>query len=164
MPAPPSLRIPRAVMPRLAVDSPLGRLILREEDGRLAALDWRGKRAAADETPLLLEARRQLLEYFDGGRRVFDLPLAPTGSPLELRVWQLMSEIPYGETRTYGAFARALGVPARDVGEACGRNSLPIFIPCHRVMAADGRLGGYSGGQGSETKRRLLVLEGALLV
>jgi methylated-DNA-[protein]-cysteine S-methyltransferase len=151
-------------MPRLAVDTPLGRLTLCEEDGQLTALEWRGKRDAHDETPLLLEARRQLAAYFDGQRRVFDLPLAPAGSPLELQVWRLMSEIPYGQTRNYGALGRALSVPARDIGEACGTNPLPIFIPCHRVMAADGRLGGYSGGQGSETKRHLLVHEGALLV
>jgi methylated-DNA-[protein]-cysteine S-methyltransferase len=149
---------------RLGVDTPLGRLILREEDDRLIALDWRGKSDASDETPLLLEARRQLTDYFAGQRRVFDLPLAPAGSPFEMRVWQLMSEIPYGETRNYGALARDLDAQARDVGEACGTNRLPIFIPCHRVMAADGRLGGYSGGRGAETKLKLLTLEGALLV
>jgi methylated-DNA-[protein]-cysteine S-methyltransferase len=151
-------------MPRLAVDSPLGRLTFFEEDGRLTALDWYGKRSAGEPTPLLLEARRQLAAYFAGRRRDFDLPLAPAGSPFELRVWQLMSDIPYGETRTYGELARDLAAAPRAVGQACGRNPLPILIPCHRVLAADGRLGGYSGGQGAETKRRLLMLEGALLV
>jgi len=151
-------------MPRLAFDSPLGRLTLFEEDGRLAALDWYGKRSAGEPTPLLLEARRQLAAYFDGRRQAFDLPLAPAGSPFERRVWQLMSDIPYGETRTYGELARDLAAAPRAVGQACGRNPLPILIPCHRVLAADGRLGGYSGGNGAETKRRLLTLEGALLV
>ena len=151
-------------MPRLAVDSPLGRLTFFEEDGRLTGLDWYGKRSAGEATPLLLEARRQLTAYFAGRRRGFDLPLAPAGSPFELRVWQLMSDIPYGETRTYGELARDLAAAPRAVGQACGRNPLPILIPCHRVLAADGRLGGYSGGQGAETKRRLLLLEGALLV
>lgn len=151
-------------MPRLAVDSPLGRLTFFEEDGRLTALDWYGKRSAGEPTPLLLEARRQLAAYFAGRRRGFDLPLAPAGSSFELRVWQLMSDIPYGETRTYGELARDLAAAPRAVGQACGRNPLPILIPCHRVLAADGRLGGYSGGQGAETKRRLLMLEGALLV
>ncbi|HEX7966872.1 MAG TPA: methylated-DNA--[protein]-cysteine S-methyltransferase [Stellaceae bacterium] len=151
-------------MPRLALDSPLGRLTLFEEDGRLTALDFGGKRPPGEPTKLLLEAKRQLAAYFDGRRKEFDLPLAPAGSPFELRVWQLMSDIPYGDTRTYGDLARTLAAAPRAVGQACGRNPLPILIPCHRVLAADGRLGGYSGGKGAETKRRLLMLEGALLV
>ncbi|HJT09031.1 MAG TPA: methylated-DNA--[protein]-cysteine S-methyltransferase [Stellaceae bacterium] len=151
-------------MPRLSIDSPLGRLTLREEDGRLTAVDWRGKHAATDETPLLLEAKRQLDAYFRGELRAFDLPLSPAGPPLEQQVWRLMSAIPYGQTRSYGELARALNATAQDIGQACGRNPLPVVIPCHRVMAAEGRLGGYSGGRGIETKLKLLTLEGALLV
>jgi methylated-DNA-[protein]-cysteine S-methyltransferase len=151
-------------MPRLTLESPLGRLTLFEEDGRLVALDWGGKRAAGEPTSMLREAKRQLAAYFEGRRRAFDLPLAPRGSPFELRVWQLMTDIPYGETRSYGDLARELAAAPRAVGQACGRNPLPILIPCHRVLAAEGRLGGYSGGKGTETKRRLLMLEGALLV
>jgi methylated-DNA-[protein]-cysteine S-methyltransferase len=151
-------------MPRLSIDSPLGRLCLIEEDGRLTAVEWRGDVARGQETPLLLEARAQLDAYFAGRRTAFDLPLAPQGSPFELSVWRLMSAIPYGETRSYGELAAALAATARDVGQACGSNPLPIFIPCHRVLAAGGALGGYSGGKGTETKRHLLVLEGALLI
>jgi methylated-DNA-[protein]-cysteine S-methyltransferase len=151
-------------MPRLTLESPLGRLTLFEEDGRLVALDWGGKRAAGEPTSMLREAKRQLAAYFEGRRRAFDLPLAPWGSPFELRVWQLMTDIPYGETRSSGDLARELAAAPRAVGQACGRNPLPILIPCHRVLAAEGRLGGYSGGKGTETKRRLLMLEGALLV
>ncbi|HEX6843175.1 MAG TPA: methylated-DNA--[protein]-cysteine S-methyltransferase, partial [Stellaceae bacterium] len=88
----------------------------------------------------------------------------PAGPALEQQVWRLMSAIPYGQTRTYGELARALAATAQDIGQACGRNPLPIVIPCHRMMAADGRLGGYSGGRGVETKLKLLTLEGALLV
>src|SRR5260221_915236 len=150
-------------MPRLAFDSPLGRLTLFEEDGRFAGLGGYGRGAGGEPTPLLLEARRQLAAYSDGRRQAFDLPLAPAGSPFELRVWQLMSDIPYGETRTYGELARDLAAAPRAVGQACGRNPLPILIPCHRVLAADGRLGGYSGGSRADTKRRLLPLEGARL-
>ncbi len=150
-------------MPRLAIESPLGRLSLFEEEGRLTALDFGGKRSTGEPTPLLREAKRQLVAYFAGRLRDFDLPLAPEGSAFERRVWQLMSEIPYGETRRYGDLADALAVAPRAVGQACGRNPLPILIPCHRVLAAHG-LGGYSGGRGIDTKRRLLVLEGALLV
>ncbi len=151
-------------MPRLALDSPLGRLTLVEEEGALAALDWRDTSDDDEPTPLLLEARRQLDGYFAGTRAAFDLPLAPRGAAFERRVWQLMAEIPYGETRRYGELARALAAPARAVGKACGRNPLPILIPCHRVLAAGGALGGYSGGVGVDTKRRLLILERSLLV
>ena len=151
-------------MPRLSLETPLGRMTLFEEDGRLTALDWSGKRASGEPTPLLLEAKHQLAQYFAGQRREFALPLDPAGSSFEHRVWELMLEIPYGETRAYGDLAQALAAMPRAVGQACGRNPLPIFIPCHRVLAAEGRLGGYSGGKGAETKRRLLVLKGALLV
>jgi methylated-DNA-[protein]-cysteine S-methyltransferase len=152
------------MMPRLSLESPVGRLCLFEEAGTLTAIDWSGKRSAGEPTPLLLEAKRQLAAYFAGRLRQFDLPLAPQGSPFELRVWQLMSDIPFGETRSYGDLAQDLAAAPRAVGQACGRNPLPIVIPCHRVLAAGGGLGGYSGGRGVDTKRRLLILEGALLV
>lgn len=151
-------------MPRLTLESPLGRVSLFEEDDALAALDWGGKRASGEPTRLLLRAKRQLELYFAGRLTEFDLPLAPRGSDFERRVWRLMAEIPYGETRSYGELAAALEAAPRAVGQACGRNPLPILIPCHRVVAAGGALGGYSGGTGIETKRRLLILEGALLV
>ena len=152
------------MMPRLSLDSPLGRLSLFEENGALTAVDWGGQRSVGEPTPLLHEAKRQLAAYFAGKLREFDLPLAPDGSPFELRVWQLMSDIPFGETRSYGELALDVAAAPRAVGQACGRNPLPILIPCHRVLAAGGGLGGYSGGRGVETKRRLLILEGALLV
>ncbi len=94
----------------------------------------------------------------------FDLPLALDGTAVELGVWRLLAAIPYGETRSYGELGRALGLAPRAVGRACGSNPLPIVIPCHRVIGKDGNLGGYSGGEGAETKRRLLQLEGALLL
>ena len=150
-------------LPRIALDTPLGRLSLVEEAGALAAIEWRGQDAPDAPTPLLLEAKRQLEAYFAGRLKSFDLPLRPEGSAFERRVWQAMSEIPYGETRRYGDLAAALGATPRAVGQACGRNPLPVIVPCHRVLAAAG-LGGYSGSGGAETKRLLLVLEGALLV
>ena len=151
-------------MPRLACDSPLGRLTLFEEDGALSALDFGGQRSVGGPTKLLLQAKRQLDAYFAGKLHDFDLAMTPHGSAFERRVWQLMTEIPYGETRSYGELAQALAAAPRAVGQACGRNPLPILIPCHRVLAAGGALGGYSGGAGVETKRGLLMLEGALLV
>lgn len=150
-------------MPRLALDTPIGPLRLLEGAGALTAIEWSNKVLPDEPTPLLLEAKRQLDAYFAGALKTFDLPLRPPGSPFEQRVWQAMAEIPYGETRRYGDLAAALGAPARAIGQACGSNPLPIVVPCHRVLAATG-LGGYSGSGGAETKRRLLVLEGVLLV
>lgn len=111
----------------------------------------------------LAEARRQLLEYFDGRRRDFDLPLAPVGTPFQLDVWAALRTIPYGCTWSYLQLARHLGKPAamRAVGAANGRNPLPIIVPCHRVIGADGRLVGFGGGL--PAKRLLLRREGVRL-
>jgi methylated-DNA-[protein]-cysteine S-methyltransferase len=112
-----------------------------------------------DDTPPLDEARRQLEAYFAGELREFDLPLAPEGSEFQLRVWEQLRAIPYGETISYGELARRVGDPAaaRAVGLANGRNPLPVIVPCHRVIGADGALTGFGGGL--ERKRRLLELE-----
>jgi len=110
---------------------------------------------------LLDEAARQLQAYFEGKLSHFDLPLAPAGSPFENRVWTEMQQIPYGETRCYGDLAAAIGSAPRAVGGACGRNPIPIVVPCHRGLAKTG-MGGYSGQGGLDTKRALLRLEGAL--
>ena len=147
-------------MPEITVQSPLGPLTLAEADGCLARLDWRAARRN-DETPLLREARRQLQAYFAGKLRAFDLPLALAGSPFQLRVWQAMQRIPYGETRSYGELAHETDSGPRAVGYACGSNPIAVIVPCHRVLAAGKRIGGYSGGEGIATKRRLLELEKA---
>lgn len=146
-------------MPALAFNSPIGPLTVFEEDGAIVAVDW-GWPPETDETPLLLRARDQLEEYFDGKRTSFDLPLAPHGSPFQRRVWAALAAIPFGATRTYAALAIELGTAPRALGGACGRNPIPIIVPCHRVLASDGRLGGYSGMDGIETKEFLLRLEG----
>jgi methylated-DNA-[protein]-cysteine S-methyltransferase len=150
-------------MPQLAFNSPVGPLTLFEEDGAIVAVDW-GWPPENEETPLLLRARDQLEEYFDGSRQTFDLPLKPSGSAFQMRVWEALARIPYGSTRSYGDLATELGTGPRALGSACGRNPIPILIPCHRVLAADGRLGGYSGMDGVETKQSLLRHEGALPV
>lgn len=142
-------------MPQLSCLTPLGELTVSEEDGAIVALDWgRGRDQA--RTPLLAEAVAQLQDYFDGRRRGFDLPLAPCGSAFQRRVWDALRAIPAGETRSYGELAQQLGSAARAVGQANGANPIPILIPCHRVLAAAGALGGYSGGDGPATKRWLL--------
>jgi methylated-DNA-[protein]-cysteine S-methyltransferase len=150
-------------MPRLSLDSPLGRLTVFEQDGSITALVW-GDKSAGPATPLLQNAKRQLLAYFERKRRDFDLPLLPEGTADEKRIWAAMAAIPYGETRSYGEIGRLLDIEPRAVGQACGRNPLPILLPCHRVTGADGTLVGYSGSGGIETKRMLLQLEGALLL
>ena len=147
-------------MPDITVPSPLGPLTLVETEGCITRLDWGGARRGS-ETSLLREARRQLAAYFAGRRRAFDLPLALAGSPFQQRVWQAMRCIPYGETRSYGELAHETDSGPRAVGYACGTNPVVIIVPCHRVLAAGKRIGGYSGGAGIETKRRLLAIEQA---
>ncbi len=151
------------------IESPVGRLSITAAGGAVVRIAWSDHEAGeADgdpggqpgETPLLARAARQLGEYFAGERRDFDLPLAPNGTAFQRRVWTEMARIPFGATESYGALARKTGSVARAVGGACGANPIPIVIPCHRVLGADGALGGFSGGRGPTTKRALLELEG----
>jgi methylated-DNA-[protein]-cysteine S-methyltransferase len=109
----------------------------------------------------LRDAREQLLAYFDGGRRTFDLPLAPVGTPFQLKVWNTLARIPFGATWSYRDLAERIESPkaVRAVGAANGRNPLPIVLPCHRVIGADGSLTGFGGGL--PLKRFLLEHEGA---
>jgi methylated-DNA-[protein]-cysteine S-methyltransferase len=148
-------------MPHLAFATPLGDLTLFEEDEALVAIDW-GHAAGGRATPLLREAQRQIEAYFDGDLRDFDLPLAPAGTPFQRRLWAELQRIPYGRTASYGDIAHRLDSGPRAVGGACGRNPLPIVVPCHRVLAAGKKIGGYSGLDGLDTKRFLLRLEGVL--
>ena len=145
-------------MPSLEFASPVGALTIEEHGGIIVRIEWDGaSRGAA--TPLLREAARQLEAYFAGALTEFDLPLDPTGSHFRKRVWAAMAKIPYGETATYGALARQLETAARPIGGACGANPLPVVLPCHRVVGADGKAGGYSGKGGLFTKSFLLDLE-----
>ena len=133
----------------------VGRILLADEDGRLTELGFLKERALPaglnlEETPLLCEARRQLEEYFDGSRRAFELPLAPKGTPFQLRCWEALQKIPYGRTATY----------ARAAGLANNRNPIAIIIPCHRVIGSNGKLVGFGGGL--EVKAFLLRFEAAM--
>ena len=150
-------------MPYLSINTPLGPVTLFEEEEAIVIAEF-GRAPGGDETPLLALARTQLEAFFDGQLRYFSLPLKPRGSPFQQRAWASLGRVPYGETRTYGDIARALGSTARAVGGACARNPIPILIPCHRVVGAGGRLTGYSGGEGIETKLALLRLEGAAIL
>jgi methylated-DNA-[protein]-cysteine S-methyltransferase len=144
-------------MPQLSFHTPLGALTLSEEDGAIVALDW-GFGRDQDETSLLRSGRQQLQAYFDGDLRQFALSLAPAGSTYRRKVWAVLQEIPFGETRSYAAVAVAAGGSARSVGGANAANPIPIIIPCHRVVGTVG-LGGYSGADGVPTKQWLLNLE-----
>jgi methylated-DNA-[protein]-cysteine S-methyltransferase len=148
------------------LDSPVGRLSVTEVGGALVRVAWADREpgdplAVGGDSPLLARAAAQLAEYFAGARREFDLPLAPQGTPYQKRVWAEMTRIPFGATASYGALAQKLGSSPRAVGQACGANPIPIIVPCHRVLGAGSDPGGYSGGEGIETKLALLALEGA---
>ena len=151
------------VMPQLSLHTPLGEVTISEDGGAIVALDW-GRGRDQEATPLLCQARDELQEYFDGKRMSFNLPLAPEGSDFQKRVWAALCAIPPGETRSYADIAPTIGSAPRAVGGANGANPIPLFIPCHRVIAADGSLGGYSGGDGPATKRYLLDHESRALL
>lgn len=148
-----------------SMSSPVGRLRLVVNDaGQLAQIDFQ-KAVGAVKDAVVDDARcqhvaAQLREYFTGTRREFDLELCPHGTPFQLRVWEELRRIPFGTTCSYAAIARALGQPTatRAVGAANGKNPIPIVVPCHRVIGADGSLTGFGGGL--PAKRTLLRLEG----
>ncbi|PZS28513.1 MAG: cysteine methyltransferase [Pseudonocardiales bacterium] len=149
------------------VDSPLGELLVTRDESGIAGLylptgrcpvtarpEWTRDDAAFDDV------RAQLDEYFAGTRREFDLPLHPTGTGFQKRVWDALLEIPYGQTASYTDVATRAGSPrtVRAAGTALATNPLPIVVPCHRVLRTGGGLGGYTGGL--ERKQFLLELEG----
>ena len=149
--------------------SPVGDLRIVERDGSIVAIefspfrqpaDGRPLGARSDDEPVLAEAVRQLTAYFGRQLTEFDLPLAPVGTEFQRRVWEQLEKIAYGETASYGAVAGRLGMTnaaSRAVGLANGRNPIPIVVPCHRVIGANGTLTGYAGGL--ERKQQLLELE-----
>jgi methylated-DNA-[protein]-cysteine S-methyltransferase len=148
------------------LDSPIGQLTLAADDAGLHRILFAEEKCPAQPDPVwrrdsapLEEPIRQLLAYFAGELEAFDLPLAPLGTPFQQKVWQLLCEIPYGETISYGELARRVGNPnaCRAVGLANGSNPIPIVIPCHRVIGGNGKLTGYGGGL--PLKEKLLGLE-----
>lgn len=152
------------------IPSPIGPLLLVADDTHLRAIWFHAPRhalpghleASEGDNAVLDETRAQLDDYFANRRRSFDLPLRPIGTPFQREVWTMLGRIPYGETWSYGDVAQRLGKPAavRAVGAANGRNPIPIVVPCHRVIGADGSLTGFGGGL--SIKRYLLELEGSL--
>lgn len=151
-------------------ESPLGRLYIAASPAAVVGSwfdgqahfplpDDLGQPVEADSHPVLTQAVRELGEYFAGERTVFEVACDPAGTDFQLAVWQALRDIPFGYTTTYGAISKIVGphAPAQAVGQAVGRNKCSILIPCHRVLAADGRLTGYAGGL--DRKEFLLALE-----
>ena len=145
------------------LESPVGRIRVTESEGAITELSWTDAKTTTPSSKVLRDAADQLKKYFAGRLSEFDLPLAPEGTEHQKKVWTAMTEIPSGALRSYGDLAREIGSSARAVGTACGKNPIPIIVPCHRIVATGGGIGGYSGRGGVETKRILLGLEGAHL-
>lgn len=146
-------------MARILVQSPVGPLTLIGTESALTEIAF-GDGGAEASSPVLKQAAEELAEYFAGARREFTVPLAPEGTAFQKRVWEELRKIPYGETASYGDVAARLGKPggAIAVGQANSRNPIPIMIPCHRVIGANGKMVGYTGGL--HIKRALLAVEG----
>ena len=144
------------------MDSPVGRLLVAEDNGAIVRVEFDKEPPASSvegDSPLLRECRRQLKEYFAGSRREFDLPVVLHGTEFQKACWQALTDIPYGETRSYADIARRIGKPkaCRAVGGANHVNPVSIIVPCHRVIGAGGKLVGYGGGL--HVKEYLLALE-----
>lgn len=155
-------------MHTFSFESPVGNLNLESTDNTILRLSFNGKKpcdpGVTAQPEIIRKAVQQLKEYFNGRRKDFSLPLAPEGTDFQMEVWKQLQEIPYGSTTTYSQLSEKLGNPKaiRAIGRANGQNPIPIIIPCHRVVGANNELTGYSGG--IERKRKLLQLEGALLL
>lgn len=144
----------------MSMDSPIGPLgIVVDDEGRLVSVRFGGGPSSGDAT----RVAGQLLEYFAGQRKAFELELAPRGTPFQLAVWNELLNVGYGETITYAELARRIGKPSavRAVGAANGANPIPVIVPCHRVIGSNGSLTGYGGG--IDRKQWLLALEGRRL-
>ncbi|MCA9371643.1 methylated-DNA--[protein]-cysteine S-methyltransferase [Candidatus Woesebacteria bacterium] len=144
--------------------SPLGWLRIESDQESLQSIKYckKGAKDKSHRSPIMQEKiQRELEEYFEGKRTVFSLALGPVGTPFQKKVWEYLLTIPYGQTRTYGQVARAIGRPkaARAVGMALNKNPIPIVVPCHRVVGSAGKLTGYAGGL--DKKKWLLKHEGA---
>ena len=145
-------------MNRIIFDSPIGKLEIFEESGKITRIEIvSGENFSPEtETPLLLEAKKQLSEYFSGKRKSFDFPIEFSGTEFQKSVWRELLKIPFGETKTYGEIAAAIGKPkaARAVGSACNKNHILIAVPCHRVIGSGGKLTGFAWG--TDMKKWLL--------
>jgi len=156
----------QTVRNELVMETPVGKLRLVASNKGLTAIDVKATYSKLATKPdgraqeILAETRKQLTQYFAGDRKKFDLPFDLTGTPFQVKAWKTLTRIPYGKTISYGEHAKAMrkAKAFRAVGSANGKNPIPIIIPCHRVIASNGGLGGYS--LGLKMKRQLMKLEG----
>ena len=141
------------------LETPIGRIEICADEAGICALRFHAEKDWDDASVYLDRAQRELEEYFAGRRRDFSVPLSVKGTPFQLKVWRALKDIPYGATRSYGDIAKTIGNPkaCRAVGMANNKNPLPLFIPCHRVVDAGGKLTGYAGGL--DIKKILLDIE-----
>lgn len=146
------------------ITTPVGRLHIVVSDSALVRIYFPGEKITAHyertaKHPLIVRTKIQLAEYFSGARRIFDIPVAPSGTDFQLKTWKVIAKIPYGKTWSYADEAKKMKLPAavRAVATANGKNPIPIIIPCHRIIPKSGGVGGYSGGTGR--KKLLLKLE-----
>jgi len=143
------------------ISSPFGNILLESREGCLSRVQFTEQEADADILDqVLLRAKQQLDEYFEGSRRIFNMPIGLGGTDFQRKVWMEVAKIPFGQTTTYMKLSQKLGNPAaiRAVGAAIGANPILVILPCHRILGSDGSLTGYAGGL--ERKKALLVLEG----
>ena len=145
-------------MPELVFNSPVGLLALVASGRAITSLEWR-KAGSNQKTKTLLLVKKELTQYFSGELTKFTAPLDPSGTAFQIRVWKTIMGIPYGEQWTYSDIANILNSSPRAVGGACGRNPIPVIIPCHRVVGSDGALTGYTAADGIKTKSFLLEHE-----
>ena len=151
-------------MKRITFDSPIGKMGIIEENEKIVCIELvpKDEKTEGNSTPLLEKAKKQLVEYFDGKRRKFDFPVEFSGTDFQKAVWRELEKIPFGETRTYGEIAAAIGKPkaSRAVGGACNKNHILIAVPCHRVIGAGGKIVGFA--LGTDMKKWLLGHEAGL--
>ena len=141
----------------ISIKTPVG--ILRVEGGKaITKVEW-GESQVSSPNKLLIDAKSQILDYFNGDLHYFKLPILPSGTPFQIYVWHNLTKIPYAQTLTYGKLAQRLKTSPRAIGGACRSNPIPLIIPCHRIVGQNGNLTGFSGGDGVRTKETLLLLE-----
>ena len=151
-------------MSELVFSTALGNLIIKEESGSIVAIGFTDQAEMDNSSTLLIEAKKELKQYFTGQRQDFTIPINPIGTEFQKNVWDELRSIGYGQTISYQELANRLGDPKsiRAAGTANGKNPIAIIIPCHRVIGSDGSMTGYAGG--IDKKRSLLKIEGAAVV
>lgn len=143
-----------------SVNSPIGILKLSQDCDRLHSLGWDDELYENNTDKMLLNVQNQLSEYFLGKRKEFDIEMILNGTEFQKKVWRAILAVPYGQIVSYNEIAKKLNTGPRAVANACGKNPIPIIVPCHRILPSSGKVGGYSGKGGTHTKKKLLEIEG----